>query len=127
MRLLLDSHAVLWYFHAPTRMSAAAIAAIESGETQPLISSASFWEIAIKAGLGKLTLSEPLSDIRDAFVSHGARVLDVTSDHAIAVQNLPQHHRDPFDRLLAVQALAEDLTVVSRDAVFDLYGVSRIW
>ncbi len=127
MRLLLDSHAVLWYFYDPSRMSDAALAAIDSGENQPHISAVSFWEIAIKAGLGKLQLSQPLSEIRDEYVRYGARIIDVTADHALAVEHLAPHHRDPFDRLLAVQALAEGLTLLSKDDVFDLYGVPRLW
>jgi PIN domain nuclease of toxin-antitoxin system len=127
VRLLLDSHTMLWYFHDPTKLSTAAQAAIDSEENQPYISAASFWEMAIKAGLGKLRLSKPLSEIRKDFVSHGAQILNVTADHAIAVEHLAQHHRDPFDRLLAVQALAESLTLVSKDGVFDLYGVPRLW
>ncbi len=83
--------------------------------------------MAIKAGLGKLRLSQSLSEIRADFVSHGAQLIDVTVDHAIAVEHLAQHHRDPFDRLLAVQALAENLTLVSKDEIFDRYGVTRLW
>lgn len=127
MRLLLDSHALLWYFHDPRRLGVIAGDAIDSADNQPFISAASFWEIAIKAGLGKLRLAQPLSDIRRDFIVHGARVLDISADHAIAVEHLPPHHRDPFDRLLVVQALAEGLTIVSKDGVFDLYGVPRIW
>ena len=127
MRLLLDSHAVLWYFHDPTKMSEAAETAIGSEENYPYISAASFWEIAIKAGLGKLHLSQPLSEIRTDFVTHDAQILDVTADHAISVEHLAPHHRDPFDRLLAVQAYAENMTLVSKDEIFDLYGVSRLW
>jgi PIN domain nuclease of toxin-antitoxin system len=127
VRLLLDSHTVLWYFHAPARLSEKAGNAIDSDENQTYISAVCFWEIAIKSGLGKLRLSEPLSAIRSAFVTHGTQLVDVTVDHAIAVEHLAPHHRDPFDRLLAVQAIAEDLTIVSQDAIFDRYGVARIW
>ena len=127
MRLLLDSHAVLWYFHDPRKLSRTAETAIDSEDNQPYLSTASFWEMAIKASLGKLRLSQPLSEILSDFISHGARILDVTAHHAIAVEHLAQHHRDPFDRLLVVQAEMEGLTLVSRDKVFDLYGVSRLW
>jgi PIN domain nuclease of toxin-antitoxin system len=102
-------------------------AAIDSHQNQPFISAASFWEIAIKAGLGKLRLSRPLSEIRTDFVNHGAEIIDVTADHAIAVEHLPPHHHDPFDRLLVAQALAENLTLVSKDDILNLYGVTRLW
>ena len=127
MRLLLDSHALLWYFHEPERLTAAAGAAIDADDARVFISVASFWELAIKVGLRKLRLFQPLSEIRRDFVAHGARVLDITADHAIAVEHLALHHRDPFDRLLVVQSQAEDLAVVSKDEVFDLYGIPRIW
>ena len=123
MRLLLDSHTILWYFHDPDRLSGRAGAALDSSENQAYISAVSFWEIAIEAGLGKLRLSQPLSEIRAEFVAQGAKVIDITADHAIAVEHLALHHRDPFDRLLAVQALAESLTLVSKDEIFDRYGV----
>ena len=127
MRVLLDTHAVLWYFHEPDLLSPAAKAAIESAENQCLISAATFWEIAIKAGLDKLKLAEPLPVIRDEFVQRGVVVLNIDADACMSVQHLPHHHRDPFDRLLAAQALSEDLTLISRDAIFDQYGVNRLW
>jgi PIN domain nuclease of toxin-antitoxin system len=95
VRLLLDSHAVLWYFHDPAKLSEKAGTAIDSEENQTFISSASFWEIAIKSGLGKLRLSRSLSEIRTDFVNHGALILDVTSDHAIGVEHLAHHLATP--------------------------------
>ena len=127
MQLLLDTHVVLWYFHEPERLSDAAKAALESAENQCCISAATFWEIAIKAGLGKLTLAQPLPDIRDDFERQGVGILDITADLCMGVQHLQQHHRDPFDRLIAVQAITGNLTLISKDAIFDVYGVDRIW
>ncbi len=91
------------------------------------MSLASFWEIAIKVSIGKLRLPVPLDKIHDDFVMSGVQVLPFEIKHILGVSLLPFHHRDPFDRLLAAQALAEDLTLVSRDKIFDLYGVKRIW
>ncbi|MFW5857323.1 MAG: type II toxin-antitoxin system VapC family toxin [Planctomycetota bacterium] len=127
MRLLLDTHAVLWHYHAPEQLGTAARDAIESPEHDAIISTASLWEMAIKASLGKLTLADPLPLIVAQYREGGLTVRDVQAEHCMAVQDLPFHHRDPFDRLLVAVARLEGLSLVSRDAVFDTYGIPRIW
>ncbi len=128
MRLLLDTHAFLWFFAGHRSLSRKARSAIESERNQKYLSVASVWEMAIKHSLGKLRLGLPL---REAITSGadecGLILLSVNADHALAVTDLPFFHDDPFDRLLIAQARVDDLRLVSRDAAFDGYGVSRVW
>ncbi len=128
MRLLLDTHTLLWAVDSPSKIGAAAYAAMGDSAHDRLVSTATLWEIAIKAGLGKLNLSLPYGQwIDKALVDFAATVLPVDVVHCETYVQLPHHHGDPFDRMLAGQSLAESLTIVSADAAFDLYGVARIW
>jgi PIN domain nuclease of toxin-antitoxin system len=127
MRLLLDTHAILWFFDGNPALSATAYNAITSPDNTIFLSAASFWEMGIKISLGKLRPGAELTAILDHYVEYGAEILAITADQGLAVEKLPFHHRDPFDRLLVVQAQAEDLTIVSRDVLFDQYHVLRLW
>lgn len=128
MRLLLDTHAFLWFIAGHRSLSTRARRAIESSRNEKYLSVASVWEMAIKVGLGKLKLDVPLRDALDAGISDGGiALLAVERDHALGVTELPFHHDDPFDRLLIAQARAEDLRMVTRDDAFDEYDVSRLW
>lgn len=127
MRVLLDTHAFLWFVTGDARVSRAARRALEDPAAELHVSTASVWEMAIKSSLGRLTLPSPLEDYVAEQVADGVRVLPVEWPHAAAVQRLPFHHRDPFDRLLAAQALLERMPVVTRDRVFRKYGVDVIW
>ena len=128
MKLLLDTHAFLWFVWDDPQLSATAKAAIRDPSNRKLVSVASAWEIAIKAGLGKLTLGAPASVlVPRELARNGFHLLDISLTHATAVETLPQHHRDPFDRLLIVQAQLEGASIVSIDAAFDAYGITRIW
>jgi PIN domain nuclease of toxin-antitoxin system len=128
MTLLLDTHAVLWFWWADPQLSGTASAAISDPGNRKLVSPATPWEVAIKVSLKKLDLGGPY---RGFFPQHMLRNnfewLPITDDHLAGVVNLPFHHRDPFDRLPAAQALAEAIPLVSADATFDAYGVPRIW
>jgi len=93
-----------------------------------LVSVVTAWEIAIKVSTGKLTLDRPLTRLwPESLALNEFEVLDVTSEHVMALTRLPLHHRDPFDRLLIAQAISERLQLVSADAAFDAYPVDRIW
>lgn len=128
MRLLLDTHAVVWYTHGDPKLTATAHAAIQDPANEVWVSPASYWEIAIKVHLGKWALNHPYpAFMHIVFNVYGFRALPVLPDHTARLIGLPNHHGDPFDRLLAVQAAAEGLTLVSADAVFDRYGVPRLW
>lgn len=119
---------MLWFFWDDPLLSSAAKASIENPENRKLVSIASCWEAAIKAGLKKLELGAPCS----AFLSkeigrNNFELLAVTFDHATMVESLVRHHKDPFDRLLVAQAMIERVPIVSADPVFDQYGIVRLW
>jgi PIN domain nuclease of toxin-antitoxin system len=128
MRLLLDTHAFLWFVTASPKLSAGAEGVIRASGNQLLLSVASVWETAIKQNLGRLPLSEPL----DSFIPEHLRtnritLLPIQLRHTFAVARLPLHHRDPFDRRLVAQAISESIPVVSADGAFDAYPVQRLW
>ena len=127
MKLLLDTHALLWFQSGDRRVSQAARRAIEAGDAELLVSAATVWEMAIKASLGKLRLSSPVDAYVTEKIAQGYRLLSVSWAHAAKVETLPWHHRDPFDRLLAAQALTEGCALVTRHRVFRKYGVQVVW
>ena len=127
MRLLLDTHAFLWFASGDRRLSQRARGSMEAEDAQLHISAATVWEIAIKAGRGRLTLPTPVDAYVAEKIAEGYRMVAVTWAHAAAVERLPVHHRDPFDRLLVAQGIAERLPIVTRDRVFRKYGVDVIW
>ena len=127
MRLLLDTHAFLWFATGDRRLSQPARKAIESRGAEVYVSAASVWEMAIKASLGHLTLPAPVSSYIAEKIDEGYRLLPVTWAQAADVERLPFHHRDPFDRLVVAQALAEKCPVVTHDRVFRKYGVDVVW
>jgi PIN domain nuclease of toxin-antitoxin system len=128
MRYLLDTHAFLWFVTANPRLSATARQTILSPAQEIFLSIVTPWEIAIKVGLGKLVLSEPLAVyIPRELKRNQIQLLPVTIDHTATVSALPPHHRDPFDRMLIAQALTEGIPVLSADRAFDPYGVTRLW
>lgn len=127
MKLLLDTHALLWWLLDDAELPAAARRAIERAEIVR-VSAASIWEVAIKQRLGKLPeLAIPVAELPELARRSGFVPLPVDERHAAAVAMLPQHHRDPFDHLLIAQAQIEQLTLVSRDPQFAAYGVAIRW
>jgi PIN domain nuclease of toxin-antitoxin system len=128
MRLLLDTHALLWWAAGDTRLPRRARATIADEDNAVVVSAASAWEIATKHRLGKLAAAGPLVDrLLDYLADQEFVELAVTVRHAQGAGGLPGAHRDPFDRMLAAQAQLESLTIVSNDTVFDGYGVRRLW
>lgn len=123
MRLLLDTHALLWWLADDPTLSAEAISAVGEAGNSVYVSAVSAWEIAIKRSIGKLRAPDNLEDQLSA---HRFTPLPIQFRHALAVGKLPHHHRDPFDRLLIAQALAEGLTIVTRDIHMPRYGVDII-
>lgn len=124
MKLLLDTYVVLWALGDPGRLADESRSLIADAATDLAVSTATVWEVAIKAALGKLRLPGPVSRwFLPAVAELGARWLDVTAAHAAAVQDLPPHHRDPFDRVLIAQAAADGWTIVTADDAFGAYGV----
>jgi PIN domain nuclease of toxin-antitoxin system len=126
LAVLLDTHAFLWWCEDSPELSAKARKAIVANDC--FISMASFWEIAIKLSLNKLRLPAPIERYLPEQMSlNGFETLEITFRQIAGTVALPWHHRDPFDRLLAAQALEEKISIVSRDAVLDSYGINRIW
>ena len=120
MRLLLDSQVVLWSLQSPERLPTEAVAAITDPGNSVDVSVASLWEFAIKQSIGKLTVD---GDLREHLTLQSFSELPVLGEHALAVRDLPPHHRDPFDRLIIAQARCEGLTIVTRDRAFAAYDV----
>ena len=128
MKLLLDTHTFLWADHDPTKLSDQARALLSDPAHERLLSVASLWEMQIKSMLGKLTLRLPLPElIREHESVNSLIVLAVTSRHVFDLTALPSIHGDPFDRLLAAQTLELGWSLLSKDTVFDAYGVRRLW
>ncbi|HEY8669020.1 MAG TPA: type II toxin-antitoxin system VapC family toxin [Tepidisphaeraceae bacterium] len=128
MRLLLDTHALLWFAQGSPSLSRAARAVIEDDSNQRYVSHASAWEVAIKLSLGKLTLQVAYEDLFPGVVlANGFLLLAPDLGHYRELLHLPFHHRDPFDRLLIAQARSEGLTLVSGDGNMAAYGVPLLW
>ena len=127
MRLLLDTHALLWFQTGDRRLSRAARKVIEAEDAELAISAATIWEMAIKASLGRLRLAVPLEVYTAEKMAQGYHMIPISWTHAAKVQTLPWHHRDPFDRLLAAQSLLEGYRLVTRDRLFRDYGVDVVW
>ena len=123
MNLLLDTHTLLWWLDDNPILSKTANAAIADSRNMVFISTASIWEISIKRALGKLTIPP---DFQNVLSQQPFLFLDVATDHAHEVANLPLHHRDPFDRMLIVQAQIERLTIITRDEWIKEYDVPFI-
>ncbi len=125
MRLLLDTHAFLWFVLDDPRLRSTARALIVDPDNDIDVSPATCWEIAIKVSLRKYQLSEP----HEVFMERSLRTTasDSYPSHTAALTTLPFHHRDPFDRLLVAQALVEEIPLLSADTTLDAYGVTRLW
>jgi PIN domain nuclease of toxin-antitoxin system len=121
MRLLFDTHAFIWWDSG--RLPKQVTMQIQQAD-EVYVSAVTAWEIAIKSALGKIIAR---GTVADAIADYGFSPLPITVEHADAVGSLPPHHRDPFDRLLAVQARVEELTLVTRDQAFRPYGVKVLW
>jgi PIN domain nuclease of toxin-antitoxin system len=129
VRLLLDTHAFLWWVFADPKLSRHARTAIDDDvENDVFLSAASAWEIATKHRIGKLPDAHVVAnDIPGTLAAEGFNQLAISVRHAQRAGNLVGHHQDPFDRMLIAQAILEDLTLVSNERAFDAYGVSRLW
>jgi PIN domain nuclease of toxin-antitoxin system len=126
--LLLDTHTLFWAADDPARLSARALAAIQDPANDRLLSASTIWELAIKSGLGKITLSQLYRQwMEKAIADLKLDILPITVEYAERQAELPFHHKDPFDRLLIAQSLVDGIPIVSTDPVFDLYGVTRLW
>ena len=128
MRLLLDTHAILWWLSADASLSRAARAAIADPSNTILVSAASAWEIATKMRLGRLPGAAGLvADFAGFMLREGFTSLGITLEHALRAGLLPRPLKDPFDRILIAQAQAENIPLVTTESVFEAYGVRRVW
>jgi PIN domain nuclease of toxin-antitoxin system len=127
MKLLLDTHTFLWFINDSSRLSARAKALLES-DADLFLSIASLWEMAIKTAIGKLALPQPYDIFIPQQLAHNEiEILPISISQLSVVSSLPQHHRDPFDRMLIAQATLEHLPIVSADIHFDAYSIARLW
>jgi len=128
MKLLLDTHAFMWWDSDTSRISPETLSRMQQADTQLLVSLVSLWEIQIKTQIGKLTLQTPLAEIiAHQQTENGIILLPITLPHILELDNLPQHHKDPFERLLIAQCRSETATLVSRDSVFKQYACPLLW
>jgi len=128
MKILLDTHALLWIVTRDRRLSRTAQGLFLDTSNAILLSIASIWEIAIKKSLGRLTMSGTLAAfVNEHIIGNDIGLLNIQLEHIYQIETLPFHHRDPFDRLIVAQALIENIPVLSADASFDYYPVKRIW
>jgi len=128
MKLLLDTHILIWLINGNKNLSQTARQVIEDESNSLHLSIASLWEITIKTSIGKLELGIPLEQITTNFsLPSGMEILPIHLPHLLILQALPFHHRDPFDRLLISQAKSESLTLVSEDNMFKQYEVEMLW
>ncbi len=128
MKLLLDTHALLWATLSPSSLSSSASTMIADETNVVFVSAASAWEIATKVRIGKLPGAEVLEkEFLDVMEDAGYTLLDIDVECALRAGRLVGEHRDPFDRMIAAQALAEDIPVLSADSKLDTFGIRRLW
>ncbi|MBV8126515.1 MAG: type II toxin-antitoxin system VapC family toxin [Planctomycetaceae bacterium] len=128
MRLLLDTHTLLWFALTDPQLSGTATSLIIDPDNEKLVSPASYWEIAIKISIKKYALSKSYEIFMDeAIDKNGFGYLHIEPKHTAALTTLPFHHKDPFDRLLIAQAIIEGIPIISGDTVLDSYPVKRLW
>ena len=128
MKLLLDTHAFIWWYNESDQLPQQVLSACQDTSNSLMLSVASVWEMQIKSQLGKLRLSAPLTEIiRHQQEQNQLQILPITLPAVFALSDLPMHHRDPFDRLLIAQAKVDQLQLVSNDGQFQYYSVSIFW
>jgi len=128
VRLLVDTHVILWWADDEARLSAPALKLMRDGHNELIWSMASSWEIAVKLAAGKLELGRPVQRFfADLLVEHGMEILPIDHEHCVRLAELPLHHRDPFDRMLVVQAQQARIPILSADQKLTKYDVEVIW
>jgi PIN domain nuclease of toxin-antitoxin system len=128
MKILLDTHAWLWWITNNKKLSQRAHEIIASGSNELFLSVASLWEVLSKVQIGKLPFPIPAGPyVREQLTRNGVRLLSISLDHVLRLEHLPLHHRDPFDRILVAQSLEEELPILTADPLFKDYSATLIW
>ena len=128
MNILIDTQSIIWFAENNPQLTSSARNTIEKLENDCFVSMATFWEISIKMGLGKLDIKGLLlSDFWDEITENNFFILDIRREHVLQNEKLPMHHRDPLDRLIIAQGIVEKMLILSNDTAFDAYPVTRIW
>jgi PIN domain nuclease of toxin-antitoxin system len=128
MKVLLDTHTFMWWDDDQAKLSPTALAVCQSPQNMLFVSVISVWEIQIKVALGKLSTRKPLKDVlQEQQQNNGLQILDVTLSHVLTLDLLPNHHKDPFDRLLIAQAKYENMALMSHDTLMSQYLVTILW
>jgi len=128
MKYLLDTHTLLWIVTNDPRLSKKAKSLYLNSENLIFFSITSLWELTIKISLKKLSIDEPLNEFIQIHIKgNDIKFLNIQVPHILLLENLPYHHRDPFDRLIIAQSIHEDITILSSDKIFDLYPIKRVW
>jgi len=125
MKLLLDTHTFIWWDREPERIPSETLELMQQAEL--LLSLVSLWEIQIKTQIGRLRLNMPLSEMAKHHQVNGVTLLPMMLPHILELEQLPQHHRDPFDRLIIAQSRIESITIVTRDSAFQKYDCKLMW
>ena len=128
MKYIIDTHVVLWIIDNNSQLSQKVKEIYLDENNEILLSMASIWEMAIKISLKKLEIPGTLSDfVKYHIIANNIRILDIRLSHIYRIENLPYHHRDPFDRLIISQSIDENIPIISSDFRFDKYEIDRIW
>jgi len=129
MNYLIDTHILLWHSDDSQKLSSQVIQELNASSTSLYVSHATYWEMTIKKGLGKLYLNVPVSEFRKSAMRNSFHSLSFDNEHYDILEQLPQLHADPFDRMIIAQAIAENLTIITQDKKFALYGslISILW
>jgi PIN domain nuclease of toxin-antitoxin system len=124
---ILDTNALIFYLYSPVQLSKVAVDIVHDEKNQIYVSIASFWKIAIKSSIGKLQIKNTIEEISEICQKNKIELLAIKPIHLDRIVNLPQIHGDPFDRLIISQALAENMTIVTRDSIIPQYDVNTVW
>ena len=127
MNLLIDTHTFIWFLEGSDRLSENARKVIEDDGNVCYVSIASFWEMAVKVSIGKLEITVPFEKVNALAWNNGIEVLPIDFEHTKIVSQLPFHHKDPFDRIIIAQSMAENMPIITADGYFDLYTTNIIW
>ncbi|MBI1278910.1 MAG: PIN domain-containing protein [Anaerolineaceae bacterium] len=127
MKLLLDTHTFIWWISKPNQLSANARSFLDDENNEPVMSVVNIWEIQIKNAVGKMDVNFSLDDIVETYRVNGIEILPIYPSHVLRLSSLPNHHHDPFDRILIAQATVENMTILSKDTKIKQYPVSVIW